>query len=538
MKRSINFGSHSGFQRNHFIAMLKEKKVSKVSLPSFNSEDFNFDEIASKGFTTPFVVIGKSQRFGLKVPDDGFNIHNAASAIGRDTPVRLIDVDTQSEIVRYNLGEYADYLTNRNSASQSKILNMISLEFSNSPLGPRISPPAFVDAIDWVETVWPVESLANSSFCRVQKYCLAGMSGSYTDFHIDFGGTSVWYHIVQGKKRFYLIPPTVQNLLIYESWTCSVNQSTTFLGDLVSECYYFDLTPGSTLIIPSGWIHAVYTPVDSLVFGGNFLHLHSIVLQLQANAIESRTNVSKAFTFPQFKMSHWYFLSESLRLMKLGINSKCPAEEGSVLKRFWEDMHLPFILKQIPILLRTFESWIHSDDNWSEESKSSYELLGEWWTVLTEFVEESSLSDKGEIIGYLKDVKESTSVDLFYEQWAEKVYKKRDRDVWMGGIVVHSFNVEEYDCWAGYTNMRENLVCVENDAKSRKKRRENDEEFKVDQDTSLVTEEGVFDIDDEPHVTKLTTKKKSASLSKSAGATTKKYKSREDVMKQLISRRR
>ena len=24
--------------------------------------------------------------------------------------------------------------------------------------------------------------------------------GSYTDFHVDFGGTSVWYHLVKGAK--------------------------------------------------------------------------------------------------------------------------------------------------------------------------------------------------------------------------------------------------------------------------------------------------------------------------------------------------
>ena len=24
--------------------------------------------------------------------------------------------------------------------------------------------------------------------------------GSYTDFHMDFGGTSVWYHLLQGSK--------------------------------------------------------------------------------------------------------------------------------------------------------------------------------------------------------------------------------------------------------------------------------------------------------------------------------------------------
>ena len=36
----------------------------------------------------------------------------------------------------------------------------------------------------------------------VQKYCLSGMGESYTDFHVDFGGTSVWYHVISGCKRF------------------------------------------------------------------------------------------------------------------------------------------------------------------------------------------------------------------------------------------------------------------------------------------------------------------------------------------------
>lgn len=26
------------------------------------------------------------------------------------------------------------------------------------------------------------------------------VEGCYTDFHIDFGGTSVWYHILRGTK--------------------------------------------------------------------------------------------------------------------------------------------------------------------------------------------------------------------------------------------------------------------------------------------------------------------------------------------------
>lgn len=41
---------------------------------------------------------------------------------------------------------------------------------------------------------------------KVQKYCLMSVKGCYTDFHIDFGGTSVWYHILKGSKveKLYL----------------------------------------------------------------------------------------------------------------------------------------------------------------------------------------------------------------------------------------------------------------------------------------------------------------------------------------------
>ena len=39
-----------------------------------------------------------------------------------------------------------------------------------------------------------------------------------------------------------------------------------------------------------GWIHAVLTPKDSLVFGGNFLHRFNIDLQLRYFCIVFRKN--------------------------------------------------------------------------------------------------------------------------------------------------------------------------------------------------------------------------------------------------------
>jgi F-box/leucine-rich repeat protein 10/11 len=49
----------------------------------------------------------------------------------------------------------------------------------------------------------------------------------------------------------------------------------------VEKCGMVTLEAGSTFFIPSGWIHAVYTPEDSLVFGGNFLHSFAIEKQIR-----------------------------------------------------------------------------------------------------------------------------------------------------------------------------------------------------------------------------------------------------------------
>lgn len=55
--------------------------------------------------------------------------------------------------------------------------------------------------------------------------------------------------------------------------------------------------PLHVLYVPSGWIHAVYTPEDSLVFGGNILHSFNIPMQLSIHEIENRTKVGVLLHF-------------------------------------------------------------------------------------------------------------------------------------------------------------------------------------------------------------------------------------------------
>ncbi|OPJ89148.1 hypothetical protein AV530_012311 [Patagioenas fasciata monilis] len=84
-----------------------------------------------------------------------------------------------------------------------------------------------------------------------------------------------------GEKIFYLVRPTPANLSLFEAWSSSRNQGELFFGDQVDRCYRCPLRQGQTLFIPTGWIHAVLTPVDCLAFGGNFLHSLNIEMQLK-----------------------------------------------------------------------------------------------------------------------------------------------------------------------------------------------------------------------------------------------------------------
>lgn len=58
-------------------------------------------------------------------------------------------------------------------------------------------------------------------------------------------------------KVFYFIRPTPANLTAYEKWSGTELQVSTWLGDLVDEVTKVTLTAGNTMIIPTGWIHAV-----------------------------------------------------------------------------------------------------------------------------------------------------------------------------------------------------------------------------------------------------------------------------------------
>ena len=388
-----------------------------------DTEELNEEYAMKFGFNRPILFDNKSpSQLGLRVPtttttsslvhDDGcstnkpFTYSNVAKLVGPYRRIQVIDTSTQLTTT-YTLDEWVNYL-NIPSNERERILNVITLEFSQTPLGELVNEPSFARELDFVYMYWPVcaedlkcvndagvvsgdikddkckedtTTISNSSVAslnathcvnslaaatvatatqetkhqqdnkeediaqqqqqeeendeediaqqledlnkeqpRVAKYCLMSAAGSYTDFHVDFGGTSVWYHVYHGSKRFYFIEPTSKNLKIYSKWATDKSIKYQFLPDIIKasggEVYEVTLKQGQTMFIASGWIHAVYTPQDSLVFGGNFVHEHSLEMQLTIYRLEKQMKVGNQYKFPNYQKLMWYVAFGFLRKIK------------------------------------------------------------------------------------------------------------------------------------------------------------------------------------------------------------------------------
>uniref|UniRef100_A0AAV2IXZ5 JmjC domain-containing protein n=1 Tax=Knipowitschia caucasica TaxID=637954 RepID=A0AAV2IXZ5_KNICA len=289
------------------------------------------------GFNYP-IAITEMEGLGLKLPPTTFSVRDVEDYVGGNKIIDVIDVARQADS-KMKLSEFIKYYTNVN---KPKVLNLISLEFSDTKMSGLVEVPDVAQKMSWVEKYWPDDSFFPKPF--VQKYCLMGVKDSYTDFHIDFGGTSVWYHVLWGEKIFFLIKPTLENLALYEAWSSSPNQSEVFFGDKVDKCYKCVVPQGTTLLIPTGWIHGVLTSQDCMAFGGNFLHNLNIGMQLRCYEMERRLKTPDLFKFPYFEAICWYVAKNLLE----------------TLKELREDNCLPpsYLIDGVKALIGALKTWL------------------------------------------------------------------------------------------------------------------------------------------------------------------------------------
>ena len=145
-------------QDSKFTEMLKSKLVPLFPVKKTSAAEIR-SLIAKCGLEQPLLLdVEESLKMGGLLPDHNMTLADVADVIGPDTPIKIIEVESQGEITDRTLSEFADYLQNRTDSH--KTLNMISLEVSATPLSTRVQAPQVVRELDWIDFMWPLERRA------------------------------------------------------------------------------------------------------------------------------------------------------------------------------------------------------------------------------------------------------------------------------------------------------------------------------------------------------------------------------------------
>ncbi|CAG2121017.1 unnamed protein product, partial [Medioppia subpectinata] len=203
-----------------------DAKTDPSVVRRMRGQQLTLKELLLNGFKVP-ILIETKDGLELTVPTkEEFGYRNLLDHYKADYMLDVIDVKRQMNI-KMRVQDFVD----KHSVEyerRSHVYNCISLEVSNNSLSGSVRAPNIVHKLSWVDNYWP----AVESRPTVSKYCLISMKDSFTDFHIDFGGTSVWYHVLSGEKVFFIIKPTKQNLEQYEKWMSSPTSTDRFLPDI------------------------------------------------------------------------------------------------------------------------------------------------------------------------------------------------------------------------------------------------------------------------------------------------------------------
>lgn len=201
------------------------------------------------------------------------------------------------------------------------------------------------------------------------------------------------------------------------------------------------------MFIPTGWIHAVFTPSDSIVIGGNFLHSLNIAGQLSIYDVEVSTGVPAKFRytfinlisrFPFYEKMQWYaavHYTNRLRAGKMlcsleleGLESLCVFLKRSLSS----DLSNPENLAHIPESIKDPEDLIKSLESIIKTVHENPNLLYETGAKVQPQIETAvNSTQKGNfLVDYKSDLREPTSQesDFFDKEACDRLSDFYDQE--------------------------------------------------------------------------------------------------------------
>ncbi|EPX72085.1 jmjc domain chromatin associated protein Epe1 [Schizosaccharomyces octosporus yFS286] len=285
----------------HHYALLS-RSFDASPFPRMPSQNINLEYLRQTGFNDPIIFPS------IDIQNTNqLTLSKIAILVGNDCPLHIVDVVTQRQLSnKMTMKQWLQYMKQKPS-ERSRIYDVLSFEVSSTKLALYVRKPDIVRDLDLINIVWPPSAFASGDCPHVDTYCQMSAENSYIDFHIEFGGSSAYYNILDGYKIFYLIPPSQEHWNAYTSWlTANESKREHFLPDMVDKCYRVEVRAKETIVIPSGWIYAVETPCDTIAISGNFLTSLHIQSQIYINELEVNLGIEREFQFPCFESIMWY----------------------------------------------------------------------------------------------------------------------------------------------------------------------------------------------------------------------------------------
>lgn len=279
------------------------------------------------------IVTSSARALGYRGPPN-FSFEKAKEIFKKNGKELEVINSKTGDTVKLPIRTVLDHIENGERGEDDPIYNVLSLEVSNdSQLAPLIEVPTFVKEHSLVldveralktdinmdfgkkntmsaearnERIKRETKLSkfNQHVPRYEKYIIFSQAGAFTDLHIDLAGSGVFYYVYLGTKVIYFAEPTEENLKLYAQlelekktiWSCD--------EEILKRFQRIEVNAGEMVLIPPGFLHFVYTPVDSLVIGGNFLTeaflpLHFNMVQLEETCRKMK-NLQKTQMFKGF----------------------------------------------------------------------------------------------------------------------------------------------------------------------------------------------------------------------------------------------
>ena len=153
------------------------------------------------------------------------------------------------------------------------------------------------------------------------KYLLLSDHSAYTEPHEDMSGSNVFYALLTGEKIFHVFPrdPAITKAIR----TMTPDEIDNFLT--TQNHTVVRITAGQAIFLPGNLVHRVYTIVDSVAFGCNFISEpqmeNSLLSILSEKARVERREMEKSNLFINFEMIAAIFIFETLQFHRLTISA-------------------------------------------------------------------------------------------------------------------------------------------------------------------------------------------------------------------------